>query len=190
MTATSPGLTELDRPSAVFKAGQTALGHRWILQDENDAEVGHTKLFYERSGKTFGRLMRVTGLSTSGQIHAAVLSAEGAELYKVHSRPGKDARVDITDGDGTPIGWARRRDLSLELFGHESVTALATIVRTSKDDLGFPIEGTAGERLGVLTKRKLETSAPSITQMVFLPQVASNTIAFQATMHLGFSGSL
>ena len=66
---------------------------------------------------------------------------------------------------------------------------LATIARESKDDLAFPIEAPDGERLGVLTKQKLEVSAPSITQMVFAPQLASNTIAFQATMHLGFAGS-
>ena len=43
--------------------------------------------------------------------------------------------------------------------------------------------------MAVLTKQKLQTSMPSLTEMVFLPQLASNQIAFQATMHLGFAGS-
>ena len=43
--------------------------------------------------------------------------------------------------------------------------------------------------MALLTTQKLQTSMPSLTEMVFLPQLASNQIAFQATMHLGFAGS-
>lgn len=44
----------------------------------------------------------------------------------------------------------------------------------------------------MLSKAPLQVSAPSmpsIYNMVFLPQVAANQTAFQATMHLGFAGS-
>ena len=118
-----------------------------------------------------------------------MLAADGTELYRVHSVRGKDAHVDIADAAGTPLGRAHRRELSLELAGPDPGTALATIARASKDDLAFPIEAHGGERLGVLTKQKLETSGPSISDMLFAPDAASNTIAFQATMHLGFAGS-
>jgi hypothetical protein len=182
-------LLGLDRLSATFKPGQTALGHRWILHDGDENQVGRTKLFYKGAGKTVGRLMRVTALSTTGTIHATVLASDGAELYRLHSQPGKNAHVEITDAADQPLGRARRRELSLELLGAESDTTLATVTRTSKEELAFPIETPDGERLGVLTKQKLEVSAPSVSQMLFAPKLASDAIAFQATMHLGFAGS-
>jgi hypothetical protein len=183
------GLVGLDRLSAVFKPGQTALGHRWILSDGDDHEVGRTKLFYVGAGKTVGRLMRVTALSTSGSIHAKVLAANGAELFAVHSVPGKERHVDVEDAGGTRIGVGRRRELSLELLGPDGETVLAVVKRQDKEDVAFPIETAGGERLGALTKRRLEVYSPSISEMLFSPDLASDAIAFQATMHLGFAGS-
>jgi hypothetical protein len=185
----APDLLELDRLSVAFKPGQTALGHRWILRDGDDAEIGRTALFYEGSGKTMGRLMRVTGLSTSGTIHARVLDERGEERFRIHSFPGKDRHVDIEDAQGAALGRARRNDLSLGLFAPGGDGALATIVRADKADLAFPIETPTGERLAVLTKQRLEVSAPTISTMVLAPDIASNQLAFQATMHLGFAGS-
>jgi hypothetical protein len=189
MRTAASTLLELDELGVTFKPGQTALGHHWILSDGEDHDVGRTKLFYEGAGKTVGRLMRVTGLSTTGEIHATVNAPDGTELYRLHSTPGKNKHVDISDAGGTLIGQARRNDLSLELFGPDGEITLARIARTSKEDMAFPIETPDGERLGVLTKQKLEVYSPSISQMVFAPQLSSNSIAFQATMHLGFAGS-
>jgi hypothetical protein len=151
-------LVAMDRLSAEFKAGQTALGHRWLLKDGEGNEVGRTKLFYLGAGKTVGRLMKVTALSTSGKIHAKVLAPDGAELFMLHSFPGDQRHVEIEDDSGTRIGVGRRRELSLEL-------------------------------LGPLSKRPLEVYSPTISEMVFLPDLTSNQVAFQATMHLGFAGS-
>lgn len=88
---------------------------------------------------------------------------DGGELYRLHSTPGKNTHGEISDAGGTLIGRARRDELSLELFGPEGETALARIARTSKEDMAFPIETPARERLGVLTKQKLEVYSPSIT---------------------------
>jgi hypothetical protein len=41
----------------------------------------------------------------------------------------------------------------------------------------------------VLTKERLEVSAPSVNAMVFNADATSSQVAFQATMHLGFAGS-
>jgi hypothetical protein len=189
MSVDAPELLALERLSVAFKPGQTALGHRWILRDGDEAEVGRTKLFYEGAGKTMGRLMRVTALSTSGTIHARVLGSQGEERFRIHSFPGKDRHVEVENAEGTAVGVARRRELSLDLLAPGAEAPLATITRADREDLAFPIETPSGERLGVLTKQKLEVSAPSISAMVFNSDVTSNQIAFQATMHLGFAGS-
>ena len=136
MTVTFPPLTET-RTSVEFKPGSTALGHRWIIKDGDEQEVGRTKLFYEGAGKTVGRLMRATGLSTSGTIHAEVLDSEGATRFKIHSFPGQQAHVALEDGDGVAIGHVRRDGLSLELLASGAEEMIGRIARESKEDLAF-----------------------------------------------------
>jgi hypothetical protein len=175
--------------SVRFKPGQTALGHRWLLCDGESEEIGRTKLTYDGAGKSVGRLLRVTGLSTNGTISATVFDEGGEEIVHLRSTPGKDKRVDVYGPDDEPIGGARRRDLALELLAPRTDTVVGSIERAEKDDMAFPILSPDGRRCAVLTKAQLVTSAPSIYNMVFLPDVASNQIAFQATMHLGFAAS-
>ena len=182
-------LVAMDRLSAEFKAGQTALGHRWLLKDGEGNEVGRTKLFYVGAGKTVGRLMKVTALSTSGKIHAKVLAPDGAELFTLHSFPGDQRHVEIEDDSGTRIGVGRRRELSLELLGPDGEIVIAVVKRENRDEMAFPIQTAGGEQLGALSKRPLEVYSPTISEMVFLPDLTSNQVAFQATMHLGFAGS-
>lgn len=177
------------RLGAEFKAGQTALGHRWILKDGEGNEVGRTKLFYVGAGKTLGRLMKVTALSTSGKIHAKVLAPDGTELFTLHSFPGDGRHVEIEDASGTKIGGGRRRELSLELLGPDGEIVIAVVKRDNRDDMAFPIVTAGGEQIGVLSKRPLEVYSPTISQMVFMPDLTSNQVAFEATMHLGFAGS-
>lgn len=179
----------MGRLGAEFKAGQTALGHGWILRDGEGNEVGHTKQFYVGAGKTLGRLMKVTALSTSGKIHAKVLAADGTELFTLHSFPGDNRHVELEDDSGTKLGVGRRRDLSLELLGPDGEIVIAVVRRESRDEEAFPIETVGGEQIGVLSKRPLEVYSPTISEMVFVPDLASNQVAFQATMHLGFAGS-
>ncbi len=179
----------MGRLGAEFKAGQTALGHRWILKDGEGNEVGRTKLFYVGSGKTLGRLMKVTALSTSGKIHAKVLATDGSELFTLHSFPGDDRHVEVEGDSGTRLGVGRRRELSLELLGPDGEIVLAVVKRENREEMAFPIEAVGGGQIGVLSKRPLEVYSPSISEMVFLLDLTSNQVAFQATMHLGFAGS-
>ena len=167
-----------------------------VLRNQASSDVvtpGQTTvlaLLAKRGPQTMRQLAdaeRVQAPSMTRTVNA--LSAQN--LFERTDSPsdGRQVVVALTDAGGAPVGQARRRELSLELMGPGSNAVLARIERTSKEELAFPIETVGGERLGVLTKQKLETSAPSISQMVFAPQLASNTVAFQATMHLGFAGS-
>jgi hypothetical protein len=182
-------LIGLENPSATFKPGKSALGHHWLLQDGDGQEVGRTKYFYQGAGKSLGRVMRATGLSTHGVMRAHVLGADGEELYRVHSTSGKDSRVELTRPDGTPIGAARRRKLSLELVAPPSDTIVGVIERSDKEEMAFPVLDAHGERIAILSTQKIELAAPSISEMVFMPRLASDRIAFQATMHFGFAGA-
>ena len=155
MAVTFPPLTEA-RTSVEFKPGSTALGHRWIIKDGNEQEVGRTKLFYEGAGKTVGRLMRATGLSTSATIHAEVLDSEGAARFKIHSFPGKQSHVVLEDGDGVAIGHLRREACLLELLapgarGRWSAGSPERAKRTSRSS----VQAADGRRVAVLTKQKL-----------------------------------
>ena len=131
--------------------------------------------------------MKVTALSTSGKIHAKVLAADGTELFTLHSFPGDDRHVEVEDDSGTKLGVAR--ELSLELLGPDGEIVLAVVKRENREDTAFPIESVGGGQIGVLSKRPLEVYSPSISEMVFVPDLTSNQVAFQATMHLGFAGS-
>jgi hypothetical protein len=183
-------LTDHQRLSARFKPGQSALGHHWILQDGDEQPVGRTKLYYEGSGKTLGRMMRATGLSTAGTVHATIRDASGEDRFRLVSKnKGSEPRLDLEDASGTPIGSAMRKELSLDLLAPPSDTPVGRIVRESKEDMAFAIEDARGDRVAVLSKRPVKTVMPSIYDMIVMPEVTSNQIAFAATMYLGFAGS-
>jgi hypothetical protein len=183
-------LLDHQRLSAHFKPGQSALGHHWILMDGDEQPVGRTKLYYEGAGKTLGRMMRATGLSTAGTIHATIRDASGEDRFRVVSKnKGSEPRLDLEDARGTPVGSAMRKELSLDLLAPPSDTPVGRIVRETKEDMAFAIEDARGERVAVLSKRPVKTVMPSIYDMIVMPEVTSNQIAFAATMYLGFAGS-
>ena len=143
MTVTFPPLTET-RTSVEFKPGSTALGHRWIIKDGNEQEVGRTKLFYEGAGKTVGRLMRATGLSTSGTIHAEVLDSEGHALQDplVPGQAGARRTRGRRRGGDRPL---RRDGLSLELLAPGAEAMIGRIARETKRTSRSPSKPPMGD---------------------------------------------
>src|SRR5581483_5377371 len=139
-------------------------------------------------GKTVGRLLRATGLSTSGTLHAAVLDTSGNEVYRLHSYPGRDGHLAVERADHTPVGTARRNELAVEITPDNAAAPALTLNRASKEDIALTITDLAGTRVGVLAKQRFERALPSVYDMVFLPALSSNQIAFAATMHLGYFG--
>jgi hypothetical protein len=185
---TGDELLNLDRYGAIFKPGQSALGHRWLLKDGEGQDIGRTKLFYEGAGDKVGRrLLRATGLSTSGPTHAKVLNGDGDELFRVFSKKGKPSTVEVMSPDDTVIGIARRNELSLDLLGPEGSVVHGVIARESKDDEAFAINDASGQRVAVLSKQPVQALTPALYDLVFFGDLVDNQFEFQATMHHGFA---
>lgn len=189
--ASSTVLTAVRNLSVVFKGGQSALGHHWRLLDGDGQEVGRTKLYYDDlGGKTVGRLMRATGLSQRGDINAQVRDASGEVAFRIFAtRRTPTGRLDLKNAIGELIGSAQREEGGLVLLAPPSDTVVGRITKDEEQEFAYRILDASGGRLAVLTTRRVESKQPSIAEWVFLPEVAGNQVAYQATIHAGFAGS-
>ena len=190
-TASSP-LLAVRGLSAVFKGGASALGHHWRLLDGDEHEVGRTKLYYDDlGGRTIGRLMRATGLSQRGDINAEVRDTTGDVAFRIFStRRTPTGRLDLKTAEGQVIGSTQRVEGGgLVLLAPPSDTVVGHIAPEPEQDAAYRITDASGSRVAVLTTRRVEARSPSVAEWIFLPEVAGNQVAYQATIHAGFAGS-
>lgn len=176
--------------TARFKAGTTALGHRWELSDGDGAPVGVAAFRYDGvAGRALGRLTRVTGLAAGNDLKADIKDAAGAVVATLQANNDKLPTVDLRLPDGSEAGrLVHERGTGLRVEAGPSQTVLATIATAG--DSPWEVHDAGGARIGILGKG---APAPRVTQSWYeligwdaSPQHASD---FQATMHHGFANS-
>ena len=152
----------------------TPLGHRWLLFDEDERDVGVSRRGYHGVAKLLYRLVVLVGMSAGNDIRVAVRDADGTQVAELYSRTGatafsdtgKPKLVEVADGKRQPLGVARR-DLEAEFVLEDaSGTEVGRIVFDPETG-GFPIIDVTGTRVAVLTtvRPKPRSSAAALLDL-------------------------
>jgi hypothetical protein len=183
--------------TARFKAGKSALGHRWELFDADDQPVGSTDRAYGGGvvGRSLWRTVTATGLDRGNDIRADVRDAGGQVVAKLFSRTGGDEgkRVEISRPDGELVGIARRTPGEGFAFEAADGRVVGRIPIAEDQPDPWQLVDDRGTAFGVLTREPAKQVAyGSIAgDLLDLPgsAVQDHAREFQNTMHFGFAFS-
>jgi hypothetical protein len=163
---------------ATFHAGRTAGGHHWTLAAGGE-ELARTRRVHSggRLKQAAWKAVTLTGMDAGNDIHAELVSADGAVLARLESANAAPPVVTATGPGGEPVVSATRDGDRLLLDGG--------VVLHAEGESPWPVTGPGGERLGELLAGAPGPKTEQTWSEMLLGYEISAAGDFARTMHLG-----
>ena len=171
--------------TAVFRAGTTALGHRWELCGADGSLLARTARVH-RGGNVAQKLWKLVtliGMDAGNDIYLELRGAREEVLARISSINDKPAPVTISDPGGRIIVKSVRQQQDMTLYGPED-GVLARLA--GEGDGPWLVRDSSGVELGQLVGGEPGPSTtPQLTELLLSPQAALNSAAYNNSQHLG-----